>query len=118
MAKKSLKNSKEIYINFLNDGSIKSIYHDEFFVASNKKNIRVERITDVEFDNETQQWIARLISNGQIIARDKSRNKVLQKEVTIAGDMLFNGIEIQPSKTKVNENSQKKRKKNTARKVS
>jgi hypothetical protein len=103
-----------ISINFLDDGSVKSIYYDEFFGINDSNNLKVERITDVEFDNATQKWVARLISTGEIISTHKLRNKVLADEVRAASKMLFNGIEIQPSKIKKNED--KKTKKNKSNK--
>jgi hypothetical protein len=95
----------------LDDGSVKSIYYDEFFGINDSNNLKVERITDVEFDNATQKWVARLISTGEIISTHKLRNKVLADEVKAASKMLFNGIEIQPSKIKRNESKKTKKSK-------
>lgn len=97
-----LKSKKHALINFCADGTVKSIYYDELRKAAtkcgSKHSIHVERITDVEFDNESQQWVAKLISTGEIIATNKIRAKVLEQEVKIASEMIFNGIEILPSK--------------------
>ena len=96
------KPKKHALINFCADGTVKSIYYDELRKAAtkcgSKLSIHVERITDVEFDNESQQWVAKLISTGEIIATNKIRAKVLEQEVKIASEMIFNGIEILPSK--------------------
>jgi hypothetical protein len=102
------KKRKIFSLNFLPDGTVKSIYYDEFF--GKNKNLIVERITDVEFDNSSQEWIARLISTKKIIARDKLRSKVLDEEVRIASKMIYDGCEIQPSKIKINENKKNKSK--------
>ena len=99
--------NKNILINFLPDGTVKSIYYDEFFGKS--QNIQVERITDVEFDNATQEWVARLIATGEIISRNKLRKKVLEQEVKIASKLIFNGHQIQPSKIKKNESIKTKK---------
>jgi hypothetical protein len=97
------KSSKHALINFCADGTVKSIYYDEIRKACTKSgaknSIHVERITDVEFDNDSQQWVARLISTGQIIAKNKIRETVLIQEVKIASEMIFNGVEILPSKS-------------------
>lgn len=97
------KSSKHALINFCADGTVKSIYYDEIRKACTKSgaknSIHVERITDVEFDNDSQQWVARLISTGEIIAKNKIRETVLIQEVKIASEMIFNGVEILPSKS-------------------
>lgn len=97
------KSSKHALINFCVDGTVKSIYYDEIRKACTKSgaknSIHVERITDVEFDNDSQQWVARLISTGEIIAKNKIRETVLIQEVKIASEMIFNGLEILPSKS-------------------
>jgi hypothetical protein len=97
------ESSKYALINFCADGTVKSIYYDEIRQACTKcgpkHSIHVERITDVEFDNGSQEWVAKLISTGEIIAKGKTRNKVLAQEVKIASEMIFNGVEILPSKS-------------------
>lgn len=96
------KSSKYALVNFCPDGTVKSIYYDELRQASTKcgpkHSIHVERITDVEFDNGAQEWVAKLISTGEVIARGKTREKVLAREVEIASEMIFNGVQILPSK--------------------
>lgn len=87
-----VNHQKEISINFCSDGTIKSVYHDDFF--ANKEQLSIERVTDVEFDNSTQQWVARLRKTGEIIATNKKRETVISEEVKIVHEMLFNGIDL------------------------
>lgn len=89
--------TKEFSINFCSDGTIKSVYYDDFF--ANKEQLNIERVTDVEFDNSTQQWVARLKKTGQIIATNKKREEVLSEEVKIVHEMLFNGIDLSTNET-------------------
>jgi hypothetical protein len=84
--------TKECSINFLPDGSVKSIYHDEIFADS--PNLSINRITDVEFDNATQEWFARIIKTGEVIARDKLRENVIKSEIVLASEMMFNNKEL------------------------
>jgi hypothetical protein len=38
------------------------------------------RISDVEWDTTTQEWVAIRKSNGQVVARGKDRDKVVAEE--------------------------------------
>jgi len=43
--------------------------------------VRAERATDVEWDEEAGEWIARLRSSGEVIAHGESRAQVIREEV-------------------------------------
>jgi len=51
------------------------------------------RVSDVEFDPETQEWVARLL-DGCEIARDVSRDQVIRAERRIITDMAMRGEKI------------------------
>lgn len=83
-------------VTFLPDGEVRSIYHDEIF--GDLDGMEIERVTDVEFDNELQEWFARLIKTGEIIARGKSRDEVLKDEVRIVSERIFSGEQLNKNK--------------------
>jgi len=80
---------------FATDGTVKSVYHDELSIFDQGR-VNNCRVTDVEFDNESQEWVATLIKTGQVIAKGKSRNEVLAQEVSIVDALLFDGQDIHP----------------------
>ena len=96
------KDNNERSVVFLPDGTITSIYHDDIFDRDGKLigKMMVNRVTDVEFDNEKQQWVARLIKTGEIIATGEKREEVLKEEARIVQEMLFQGKDIKPDETK------------------
>lgn len=79
-------------VSILPDGTVESIYHDEIF--GNMDGLDVERVTDVEFDKESQEWVAKLVATGEEIARGKLRENVLADEVRIVSEMIFNGKQL------------------------
>ena len=53
----------------------------------------VTRASEVEFDGPAQEWVATL-NDGREIARDKSRDVVLQREREVIDDMIRLGEHI------------------------
>lgn len=96
------KKNNERSVVFLPDGTISSIYHDDVFDGDGNLigKMIIDRVTDVEFDNENQQWVAKLIKTGEIIATGKKREDVLNEEARIVQEMLFQGKDIKPYETK------------------
>ena len=95
------KEKTECAISFFPDGTISAIYKDDLIFEGQR--IEVTRVSDVEFDNENQEWVARLKKTGEIIARNKKRETVLLEEVRVVQEMLFQGIDIKPNENE-NEN--------------
>jgi hypothetical protein len=96
------KKNNERSVVFLPDGTISSIYYDDVFDRDGNLigKMVVNRVTDVEFDNENQQWVAKLIKTGEIIVTGKKREDVLNEEARIVQEMLFQGEDIKPYETK------------------
>lgn len=96
------KNDNERSVVFLPDGTLTSIYHDDIFDRDGNLigKMMINRVTDVEFDNEKQQWVAKLIKTGEIIATGEKREEVLKEEARIVQEMLFQGKDIKPDETK------------------
>lgn len=68
---------KEVFVLF-SHGYITYIHSDRIAKVMPGKRV-APRVSDVSFDYSKQEWIARL-KNGVEIARDKSRDAVIQKE--------------------------------------
>ena len=88
-------NKNECSVVFLPDGTITSVYRDDVFDKNGK--LLVRRVTNVEFDNEQQKWVAKLVKTGEIIATGDRRDDVLKEEVKIIQEMLFQGKDIRPN---------------------
>ena len=66
----------------VNGGEVTMVYDDRFrCLLEAVGTLTVERATEVEFDDATQQWVAMHLASGQIIARGKNRNQVIAQEV-------------------------------------
>lgn len=66
----------------LASGEATAVYDDRFrpiFDALGKVEIR--RASEVEYDVKTGEWFAKLLANGQEIARGRNRNEVIAQEV-------------------------------------
>ena len=86
---------KELSVICSPDGTARSLYSDALNIFDHGK-ATVCRVTDVEFDNDTQDWVATIIKTGQEIARGKSRENVLEIEAIVVSDLLFLGHNLQP----------------------
>ena len=63
-------------------GRVDCVYDDRFRPLLEKLGMPfVTRVSDVEFDHNTQEWYAKYIPTGQEIARGKNRNEVIEAEV-------------------------------------
>lgn len=64
------------------EGRIRAVYDDVMRpFLENLGKLEIVRATDVEFDNQTQEWFAVYRPTGQEIARGKDRDKVISLEV-------------------------------------
>ena len=66
----------------ISGGKVNCVYDDRFrplFEVLGKPVI--ERATEVEYDPDTRDWTATIIPTGEIIARGKNRNEVIEAEV-------------------------------------
>jgi hypothetical protein len=64
---------------FSEDGSAEGLYSDEvplFLLGL----VKIERYSNVEFNNETQEWEARLESDNTLIAAGKNRADCIAQE--------------------------------------
>jgi hypothetical protein len=67
---------------FIDKGRISCVYDDRFsplFLALG--GLHVDRASEVEFNHQTGEWEAKLLSTNQIIAHGKNRNEVIHDEV-------------------------------------
>ena len=90
-----MSQDKDLSVICCPDGTTKSVYHDELNIFD-QGGVICCRVTDVEFDNDAQEWVATLIKTGQVIARGRNRQEVLKQEVYIVDDLLFSGHNIHP----------------------
>ena len=51
-------------------------------------HVRVERATDVEFDEATQEWVATLRATGSVIAHGPNRADVIRAEIVLLNAAL------------------------------
>ena len=65
---------------FTADGRAIGIYSDSVSWASLGRILAMPRASRVEFDVTGQQWVARDVRSGRIIASHRSREAVLRKE--------------------------------------
>ena len=75
------------------DGSEISYLHQEALDLEMFGKKSVTRASDVEFDGEAQEWVATLM-DGTEIARDKSRDRVLEREREHIEGLLSRGEPI------------------------
>lgn len=62
------------------DGTVIGLWSDEIPWQEIGRVASAPRISSVEFDPETQHWVARDVRTGQEIARGSSRTEVLAEE--------------------------------------
>ena len=65
---------------FTADGRAIGVYSDSIPWASLGRILAMPRASRVEFDVTGQQWVARDVRSGRIIASDRSREAVLREE--------------------------------------
>ncbi len=75
----------------LPDGRVVGVYTDTIDPRA-LGPVHVERATTVEWDPETQEWVATLLSTGEVIARTATRDDAVQREVA----MLQTGLRDDP----------------------
>lgn len=73
------------------DGTFLSVYTDkiEQFVNVLFDSIKVERISDINFDNEKQLWEAK-DKDGNVFLQSKSKKEIYEKELEWANGRLEN----------------------------
>jgi hypothetical protein len=77
------------------NGTSTAIYSDGLHKIGIKGKVR--RASNVEFNNDSGLWEARL-NNGLLIAKDKDRDKAIQKEIVALNKMLLKGKNVPRSK--------------------
>ena len=65
---------------FTTDGRAVGVYSDSIPWAFLGRILAMPRASRVEFDVTGQQWVARDVRSGRIIASDRSREAVLREE--------------------------------------
>ena len=66
----------------IRDGIATGVYDDRFRPIYEALGVlNVERVTDVDFDPVSGDWIAKLLETGEEIGRGKDRGAVIKQEV-------------------------------------
>lgn len=66
----------------IRDGVATGVYDDKWRILFEAMGpLKVERASEVEYDEGTGEWVARLLKTGQEIARGRDRNEVIRAEV-------------------------------------
>lgn len=68
-----------------NDGNIQTIYSDEVDLYALGEVHSVRRASNVEFDEANQEWMVIQASTGNIIHRNKSRERAISWEIKELG---------------------------------
>lgn len=76
------------------DGTIQCVYTDRFPLRR-LGVLSMRRVTKVEFDPESQEWVARFVKTGEGLARGPSRQGVVDIEVFVLQEMLKEGVSIE-----------------------
>jgi hypothetical protein len=79
----------------INSSYAQAVYDDSLrLILEALGTMRVTRATDVEFDPQSGDWVARLRSTGQEIARSKQRAECIRAEVKYLNQILEEGGQI------------------------
>jgi hypothetical protein len=79
----------------INSGYAQAVYDDRLRpILEALGMMHVTRATDVEFDPETCDWVARLRPTGQEIARSKSRTECIRAEIKYLNQIINKGGQI------------------------
>lgn len=71
----------ELSQSFIIEGDrVEALYNEEVDVRLLGEIIRAEKISDIRFDPERQEWTAVDRKTGRTIARDRSRSECVRKE--------------------------------------
>lgn len=64
------------------DGTAEAVYSDRFrCVLEALGDLQVTRASEVEFEPQTGEWVARHAMTGQEIGRDRNRSEAIRQEV-------------------------------------
>lgn len=71
------------------DGTISSVYTDKIepYINSICKSIVVERVSNINFNNDKQMWEA-IDKNGNCFLKSKSKKEIYEKELEWANENL------------------------------
>jgi hypothetical protein len=76
-------------------GVATAVYSDEALpILQALGKVEITRATDVEWDEEAGEWIARLRSTGEIIAHGQNRRQVIQGEVAVLEARIREGRDV------------------------
>jgi hypothetical protein len=79
----------------INSSCAQAVYDDRLRpILEALGTMHISRATDVEFEPQTGDWVARLRSTGQEIARSKSRAECIRAEVQYLNQILKEGGQI------------------------
>lgn len=71
-------------------GDVQYVHSDEMVDIPLGKKV-INRASNVEFDNEKQEWQAKLVATDQVIASGKRRDEVIRQEIIEIEGRLRNG---------------------------
>jgi hypothetical protein len=71
------------------DGTVKTVYNDKLRPLNERLgSVSIKRASNVEFNNTTQQWEARLVETDELIASGPNREEVIKQEIAIIESRL------------------------------
>lgn len=80
---------KQKFIINKNTGEITTVYSDEIEnILNDFTDLTVERVSDINFNNETQTWQVHDRKHGGLIIESKTKSKVYNSEAIWADDNL------------------------------
>jgi hypothetical protein len=77
----------------LPDGRVVGVYTDAIDLRA-LGPVHVERATTVEWAPGSQEWVATLLSTGEVIARTTSREEAVRREVTVLQQRLLDNLPV------------------------
>jgi len=73
----------------MKNGTASAVYDDRWRpILEALGTIKVQRATDVEFDDASGDWIATRLTTGEVIARGKDRSACIAQEVAFLENEL------------------------------
>lgn len=79
---------EEICILIEPDGTVRCLYTEEIDLRA-LGPLQVRRATSVEWDEDAQEWVATLVSTGEVLAHCRTRKDALEAEVRILTERIW-----------------------------
>ena len=75
-------------IRFAKDGSKFSAIYSDILSTLGLGDLRISRISDVDYDHKRQLWIATHKDTGEVLCESPSRDKCVKEEVRVLNSQL------------------------------